>query len=109
LEVLMVTLTDLQKVPLTISPVDAVGNPALVEGIPVWTSSNEAVLTVIPAEDGLSAVATTVGPLGVAQVTVTADADLGEGVTMIAGTEDFTVLASQAVSMGITTGVPEVK
>lgn len=103
----MLTLTDIQKVHLTIAPVDAAGNPAPVDGIPSWSSSDESVLTVSAAADGMSADAVTVGPLGNAQVNVSADADLGEGIETLTGTLDVEVVASQATSLGISAGVPE--
>lgn len=102
------TLTDVQKVSLSIAPVDAAGNPAPVETV-AWTSSDEKVLTVVAAADGLSAVATAVGPLGTAQVTVSADAQIGDGVTTITGVLDVNVVASQATALGITAGAAEPK
>jgi hypothetical protein len=102
-------LTDLQKVTLSIQPVDAVGNPARVDGVPAWSCSDETVVTIDVAGDGLSCVATSVGPLGTAQVNVTADADLGDGVKSIAGTLDVEVMASEAVSLTIVAGTPEDK
>ncbi len=103
------TLLDTQKVPLSIAPVDAVGNPAPVDGIPEWTVSDSAVLAIEVADDGMSALVTTVGPLGDAQVNVSADADLGEGVTTLTGLLDISVIASEAVSLGISAGTPEAK
>lgn len=100
------TLTDIQKVSLSIAPVSAAGNPAPVENV-VWTSSNPEVLEVVASEDGLTAVASTVGPLGTAQVTVVADADLGEGVVPLTGILDVVVVGSQAVSLGVVAGTPE--
>ena len=102
-------LTDLQKVSLSVAFTTAAGNPAVVDGTPVWASSDEAVVSVVAAEDGLSAVATTVGPLGLAQVSVAADADLGDGVKPIVGTLDISVIASEAVFAGLVAGVPELK
>jgi hypothetical protein len=104
--ILNMILTDIQKVSLSIQVVDAVGNPAAVEGAPVWTSSDPTVLTVTAAADGMSADAVAVGPLGTAQVSVVADADLGTGVTNIAGTLDVQVVASQAVGLTIATATP---
>jgi hypothetical protein len=78
-------LTDSQKVQLTISPVTAAGNPAKVDGIPEWGSSDDTILTVEPAADGLSCEAITTGTLGSAQVNVSADVDLGEGVETLTG------------------------
>ena len=100
-------LQDDQKVSFSISIVDAKGNPAQVDGVPAWASSNEAILTVAPAADGMSAVATAVGPVGPSQISVTADADLGSGTKQIVGTQDVDVVAGEAVSVGITAGTPE--
>lgn len=99
-------MTDSQQVSLTISPVDRKGNPAPVDGIPAWASSNTEVVTVAPAPDGMSAVASAVGPLGTATVSVTADADLGAGVTEIAGSLDITITAGSASTVTITAGTP---
>jgi hypothetical protein len=100
-------ITDVQKFTASIQPVDAKNNPAPVDGVPVWSSSNPAVLTVTASEDGMSATITAVGPLGTAQVAVTADADLGEGVSPITGVLDVEVKASNAVSLSIATTAPE--
>lgn len=77
------------SVALTIT--DAKNRPAKVDGVPIWASSDETVITVVAATDGMSADIETVAP-GTARVTVTADADLGAGVTTITGvTEDINV------------------
>jgi hypothetical protein len=105
-EVTKMTLRDDQKVSLTIQPVDKKGKPAPVDGAPVWASSDETVITVVPADDGLSAVASAVAP-GSCRVVVTADADLGSGVTPLTGTLDFTVTGGQAATISIVAGTPE--
>lgn len=102
-------LTDEQRVSLAVAFVTAAGNPARVDGVPVWASSDETILIVEPSADGLSAVATTVGPLGTAQVSVHADADLGEGVREVVGVLDIEVQAAEAVSASIAAGTPELK
>ena len=102
-------LTDLQKVSLSVSFTSAAGNAAPVDGVPVWSSSDELIVSVTASEDGLSAVATTVGPIGLAQVSVTADADMGEGFKPITGLLDVSVIASEAAFAGLTAGVPEPK
>lgn len=99
-------LTDVQKVGLSVSFVTAKGNPAAVDGLPVWSVSDATVLSVVPAADGLSAEVVAVGPLGTSQVSVTADADLGEGVRALIGTLDVSVVASEAASIVINAGVP---
>jgi len=105
----MLTLTDIQKVSFTISIVDVVGNPAPVQGVPVWASSNPEFVSLTVADDGMSAVAEAVGPLGSAQISVTADADLGGGVTPLVGIVDISVIASDAVSLSLLPGIPEPK
>jgi hypothetical protein len=93
------TLPNDMKVQVQISYVDAKGNPAQVDGPVVWSSSNEAVLTV--AVDDVDSTLAWVLPadtLSQAQVVATADADLGEGVKQIITTMDVTVVAGAAVS-----------
>ena len=102
-----VVLKDNQRVAVAVSPVDARGNPAPVDGVPVWAVVGPAILTLETAADGLSCVATTTGELGVTQLTVTADADLGEGVVAITGLLDVEVVAGAAVALNVTAGVPE--
>ncbi len=105
-EVTKMDLRDDQKVSLTIQPIDKKGKPALIDGVPVWASSDETVVTVAASPDGLSAVASGVAP-GTGRVVVTADGDLGTGVTDITGTLDFNVTGGGAVSVTITAGTPE--
>lgn len=105
--VTMLNLTDTQQATLSIQPVDKKGNPAPVDGVPVWASSNTEVLTVEPAADGMSAVAKAVGPLGSAVVSVKVDADLGSGVTELSGGLDVSVSGGGATSITVTAGTPE--
>jgi len=100
------TLTDIQQVTLAITAVDARGNPAKLDGAPVWATSDAALLTVTPSADGMSCVATAVGPLGTAQVTVTADADLGAGIRELTGLLDIEIIASEALNVTIVPGTP---
>ncbi len=100
------TMTDVQSAPLAVTITDARGNPAKVDGVPVWESSDPTVLTVTAAADGMSATIAAVGPIGTAQVKFTADADLGPGVTSLVGLLDVEIIASQAVNVVITPGAP---
>ncbi len=99
-------LSDIQQADLGIRVVDKAGNPAIVDGSPSWASSDEAVATVQAAPDGMTATVVATGALGTAQVSVQADADLGEGVTPLVGVLDVEVVASAAVGLDITTGTP---
>ncbi len=94
-----------QKVDLTISIVDKNEKPAAVDGLPTWASSDETVVTVVASSDGMSAVASGVAT-GTGRVVVTADADLGSGVTNITGILDFNITAGQAAAIMITAGTP---
>jgi hypothetical protein len=88
---------------------DARGRPAKVEGVPVWASSDETVLSVTAAADGMSAVVDTVAA-GTARITVSADADLGAGVVEITGvSEDVNVTigpGSTATTIALNLGTP---
>jgi hypothetical protein len=101
-----INMTNSQKATATIKPVDAKKQPAAVDGVPVWATSDATIVTVTPAADGLSAVVAAVGPLGTANISVTGDADLGAEVKPIFGTLSVTVTAGQAVGFEIVLGEP---
>jgi len=93
-------LQDIQSVPLTLSFVDADGNPAAAPaGItPTWATSDATKVTVTPAADGLSAVASGQSGLGDAQISVTAGS--------LTGQLTVTVVAGPPASITITPGAP---
>lgn len=101
----MVTLTDTQGVDVILNPTDAKGKPARLDGQPVWSSSDPAVVSVTPSPDGLTG-RCLAGDPGTATITAQADADLGEGTRSIAAQVDFTILAGEAVTMAVTVGTP---
>lgn len=96
-----------QKVKLTITPVDSYGNISVVENV-VWASTNEEVIAIEQLSD-TEVYATALGPVGDAQVSVVADAKIGEGVAVLTGVLDFTVLPAEAVALSVVTGTPEPK
>lgn len=100
-------LQDDRKVSLTFSALDARGNPARIDGMPVWGSSDESLLLVEASDDGMSAVVTPTGPVGIGQVSVRVDADLGAGVREVIGLLDVEVVGGEAVSIVIVPGEPE--
>lgn len=105
--IMSLLMTDVQKSTLSIAPVDAKGNPAPVEaGSVAWSAADNTLVTLTPSADGLSCDCAAAGPLGTTQVNVQADADLGAGVTTIAGTLDVQIAASQAVSLNIASAPP---
>src|SRR5262245_12375828 len=97
-------LTATQKSLLSVRFTDSKGNPANVEGPPAWSCDNTDVLALAPSADGLSCECAAVGPIGTGLVTMTADADLGAGVTPLVGTLEVNVTAGQATVVEIATG-----
>lgn len=100
------TLNVLQGVNLEITPVDALGNPAPLDGVPVWEASNLDIISLMPTPDGLSAVALASGSPGTTQIRVTADARLGDEVVPLIALLDLAIVPAEAVSLGLTAGVP---
>ena len=100
------SLTATQQVNYTISPRNRKGGPAAVDGIPEWAVSDETVMSVVPAPDGMSALVVAVAP-GTARVVVTADADLGAGVEPLIGTDDVTVTPGTATTLALSAGTPQ--
>jgi hypothetical protein len=97
---MLITITNEQKVLVTLAPTTAAGNPATLDGTPVWTVvSGDATLEV--AEDGLSAFLVSGAADVTSQVEVTADADLGEGVVTLTDVIDLAVVAAQASALGL--------
>ena len=105
---MLVTITNEQKVQVTLAPLTAAGNPATVDGVPTWSvTSGDATLEV--AENGMSAYLVSGAADVNSQITVTADADLGEGVTEITDTIDLAVVSAAASQLGLNVGTPELK
>src|SRR5262245_32037582 len=102
----MLTLTSTQKADLSVTFLDAKGNPAQVDGVPTWMTDNTDVLALTPAADGMSCEVAAVGPIGNATAQVAADADLGAGVVAIFGTIDVQVTAGQASRVEIAASPP---
>lgn len=93
------------SVDVTIAFVDAKGKPAKVDGVPTWAVDNTAVVdTLTPAADGMSAHLHLTDTIGAAQLTVTADADLGTGVTTITSVDTISVIPGDAVAANFTFG-----
>ena len=60
----MLVLTDVQKVKLSVSPRSAAGNPALIDGAPKWSVSDDTIVALEVAEDGMGVVVVTTGKIG---------------------------------------------
>jgi hypothetical protein len=95
----MYTLPVDKLVVMQVAYVDAQGNPAVVDGMVSWASSDDDVITVkVDPEDSTICTVTPAGKAGQAQVTATADADLGAGVRSLVTLCDIEVVAGEAVA-----------
>jgi hypothetical protein len=92
-----------KQVEVQVAYMDANGNPATVDGIVAWDSSDPSIVDVL-VDDNDTTLATVraQGALGLAQVSATADADLGQGVRTLVTTMDVTCVAGEAVAGTIT-------
>ena len=105
---MLITITNEEKVQVTLAPLSAAGNPAVLDGAPVWTVvSGDATLEV--AEDGLSAFLVSGAPDTNSQIQVSADADLGEGIVTLVDVIDLAVVLAQASVLGLVAGTPTLK
>jgi len=99
-------LSATQQVRVSAQFLDKHGNPAQVESCN-WLTDNSDVLALTPSGDGLSCLVAARGPMGAARLTLSGDADMGEGVIPIIGTLDFEVTAGQASQVALEAGTPE--
>jgi hypothetical protein len=100
------TLKDNQTVPVTLEVDDFANNPianAVFTVPPGWQSSDPTIATVAASDDGLSAVVSTVGPLGQAQITVTGTAVDGRTIT---GIGQVNIVTSGAATFKLNFGTP---
>jgi hypothetical protein len=109
-------LTDTQKVRVTFGkPVDRKGFPATIQGDPVFAASDDAV-TLQPVDGdpySIDVVANHPSPNGddgvtpeAGTLTISGDADLGDGVETITGAEAYIVTSGQAAGFGPATVGP---
>jgi len=106
-------LSTVQQVELSIQPVDAKGYVALTDGIPTWAVSNEGIIKVTTASDGLSAQPSdglsaqlvAIAP-GITQVSVSVDARLDDEVHLITGVLEVNVTPAEAIAVNIMAGIP---
>lgn len=105
---MLITITNEEKVQVTLAPVTAAGNPATLDGVPTWTvTEGDATLEV--AEDGLSAYLVSGAAEVNSKIEVTADADLGEGVVNLTDVIDLAVVQASASALGLVAGTAILK
>lgn len=105
---LTVSITNEQKVKVTLTPKTDTGKPASVDGVPTWQvlsggSSIEA------ADDGMSAYLISGNDPGDTEIIVKADAELGEEIVEISDIIKLSVVGATAKNLGLTVGTPEPK
>lgn len=106
---MLITITNEQKVEVALAPLTAAGNPATLDGAPVWAVVEGGDATLEVAADGLSAFLVSGAADVTSQVTVTADADLGEGIVTLTDTIDLVVVAAPANALGLVVAAPVLK
>lgn len=99
-------LTTTQKVLVSIEPVDKFGNPAPVENL-AWATSDPTIVEIMDAEQPLQKWLVAKGALGPCQISVSADATIGEGEKMLTVVGTITVKPAEAISLGMKFGLPE--
>jgi hypothetical protein len=93
------TLPVAKQVHVQVAYIDAGGNPATIDGDVIWDSSDETIAAVIvDTSDTSKALVRSGTKLGQAQITATADADLGDGTREIITPVDISVVAGEAVA-----------
>lgn len=106
---LELTITNEQKIAVSINPKTATNKPAPIDGSPTWEKLSGAA-SIEVAEDGKSAtLISSDDDLSDSLFQVSADADLGEGVETIMDTVLLKTIGAKAASLGLTAGEPEAK
>jgi hypothetical protein len=103
-----ISITNEQKVKVTLAPVTSTGKPALLDGKPTWTVVSGS-STIEVSADGLSAFLISSDTPGDTIYLPEADADLGAGIETISDTIKLSVAGARAANLGLTVGTPEAK
>lgn len=103
---LQITSTNEEKIRVTLAPVTAAGNAVMVENVVFIVDSGDATVEEIDPNREYFVIS---GTGGLSTITVTADADLGEGVTTITDSIEYFVTEAQASSFGFIVGGAELK
>ena len=83
------------------APKDRAGNPALIDGAPSWLIDRADLADLAFSLDGLTCAIVPKGALGTLTLSVSADADLGEGVVNLVGSAEVEIVAGQAVLLDL--------
>lgn len=88
-----------QKVEVEIGAEDSFGNAAKLDGAPSWSLGDPSLGSIVPSEDGMKAVITSLGPVGSCPVEAVGDAKIGEGEVFIKAEGEFKVIPGDAVKL----------
>ena len=100
----VITIPFMKAVTITLNLFDKAGNPTKFDDLPVWATSAEGFVNLAVSEDGYSAEACSVGPMGDVQITATGDADLGDGTREKVCMDTIHVVAGDADTSAFTAG-----
>jgi len=101
-----------QKVLVKLVPTTPGNKPAPVDGVPTWTmgEGGDETITLEPSADGLSCIIRAGdAPSADNIITVSADADMGEGITTITDTIELDVTDPMAANLGLVAEPPTLK
>lgn len=101
-------MTSVQFVEITLAPVDLRGNPAPVENI-VWESSDPSMLEIVPDTENPGHIrVNALGPVGTAQINVSADVNMDPEVAQnISDFVAFEIRTAFANSLGMSVTEPQ--
>jgi hypothetical protein len=102
-----VSMTTEEKRLVSVAPMTAAGNPAVVDGAAQFTVSS-GTCTIAPVDD-LSAYVVSGDTPGDSTVQMACDADLGSGVVPVLDTMVVHVTSASAASLEVSVGPPELK
>jgi hypothetical protein len=102
----MLVLTTTQKANYRAEFLDRKDHVTVVQGAPVWTVSNPAAVELVPSNDGLSCDVIAVAPASEFQISVTGDADFGDGVEPVVLSDSIRVDPGRAVGGRLVAGAP---
>lgn len=106
----VVTITIDQEVDVVLRITDRVGHPARVDGVPVWSLQPDTTADLVVAADGMSATVRARDALDEGAVlSVTVDADIGEGIEPLIGFITVVVASGEASIIELNAGTPRPK
>jgi len=106
-----VTITNEQKIKITVNPKTAAGNPASIQegSLQVEVLEGDGTAETIEGDPNSFYAISGSATGAITRIKVSADGDLGEGVVTLEDEALVTVIPATASSLGLTVGEPELK